>query len=219
MAAAIEFLVLEGMTDPNVPKRNLPCDFDSMSTCEKQKAYHNMVQDFVRTYLNLTTIAPPPASASKDRSEATPSKSVDGVREYARDVLSLTLLEHEFHDATKEGDGERVLRVWKILLLLFKASGNHNYAIEAITLMAQYHAILPPRLAQQLIWGRFINTHNKPGCNIPCDLHLEHRNRTVKTAVQNLGANTTPKAITRMGKCVGPIMKVCSHFDSNTTVT
>ncbi len=82
----------------------------------------------------------------------------------------------------------------------------------------KHHAILPPRLAQQLMWSRFVNTHNKPGCNIPCDLHLEHMNRTVKTAVQNLGANATPKAITRIGRCVGPIMKVCSHFDSNTNV-
>ncbi len=46
---------------------------------------------------------------------------------------------------------ERVLRVWKFLLLLFKASGNRNYAIEAITLLAHHHAILPPRLAQQLM--------------------------------------------------------------------
>ena len=74
----------------------------------------------------------------------------DGVYAYASEVLSLGLLYFEFRDAIKEGDGERVLRVWKYLLLLFKASRRTNYSIEALTLLSQYYLVLPPRLAEQL---------------------------------------------------------------------
>ena len=56
--------------------------------------------------------------------------NIDGVYEYARETLSLTLLHTEFQDAIREGDGEHVLRVWKFLLLLFRASNKVNYSIE-----------------------------------------------------------------------------------------
>ena len=49
--------------------------------------------------------------------------STDNVYAYACEVLSLGLLYFEFRDAIKEGDGERIIRIWKYLLLLFKASG------------------------------------------------------------------------------------------------
>ena len=64
----------------------------------------------------------------------------------------------EFKDSIREGDGDRVLLVWKYLFLLFKASGRRNYSVEAFTLLSQYHLILPERLAEQLKWSRFI-TH------------------------------------------------------------
>lgn len=65
-------------------------------------------------------------------------------------MVSLGLLYLDFKDAVREGDGERVLLDWKYLFLLFKASGRKNYAIEAITLLTQYHITLPPNLAEQL---------------------------------------------------------------------
>ncbi len=65
VAAAIEFFRLECMKDANVPKRNVPCGFDTMFIDDKRKAYHNMVLEFVRTYVNLIIIKPPPSSASK----------------------------------------------------------------------------------------------------------------------------------------------------------
>ena len=33
-----------------------------------------------------------------------------------------------------------------------------------------------------------------------CDLHMEHLNRACKFAIASLGANSTPQAITRIGK-------------------
>ena len=54
-----------------------------------------------------------------------------------------------------------------------------NYAIEAVTYMAESTVLLPPRLREQLLWSRFINTTGKNGGNIAADLHIEHLNRTV----------------------------------------
>ena len=104
-----------------------------------------------------------------------------------------------------ERDDDRDMIIWKYLLLLFKASKRTNYAIEALTLLAQYYLILPPRLAEQLKWSRFVNVHGIPGHNISCDLHMEHLNREVnlKTAIKGLGANKSQKAILRTGKAVG----------------
>ena len=55
------------------------------------------------------------------------------------------------------------------------------------------------------MWSRFVNTTGKPGCNIPCDLFMEHLNRA-------LGSNATPQAIVRIGKCILSHMKVCENF-------
>ena len=41
--------------------------------------------------------------------------SDDKVYVYATEVISLGLLWHNFHDAVKEADGDRILRIWKIL--------------------------------------------------------------------------------------------------------
>lgn len=133
-------------------------------------------------------------------------------------MLSLGLLYIEFTDAVKEGDDERILRVWKYLLLLFKASKHKNYAIEAFSLLQQYHFSLPSWLAEQLKWSRFINVYGLPGHNVSCDLYLEHLNRLVKTAVDGLGANKSEKAILRVGKTVGTLVESLENLDNENHV-
>ena len=145
-------------------------------------------------------------------------KTPDKVNAYAREILSLGLLHAEFKDGIKEGDGDRVLRVWKYMLLLFKASKRTNYGMEAFNMLTQYHLVLPPRLAQQLKWLRFINTHGFPGHNISCDLHMEHINRLVKTAIEGLGANKAEKSIIRCGKMIGTLEATLNKFDEENKV-
>ena len=100
--------------------------------------------------------------------------------EYSKQLLGLGCFYMEFCDAINESDGERVLRCWRYLLLIFKTSGRINYGTEALRMLSQYEFELTPHQAQELIWNRFISTHNAPGKNIPCDLHQEHLNRIVK---------------------------------------
>ena len=86
----------------------------------------------------------------------------------------------EFMDATREGDGERIIRCWRYLLLLFKLDKRTNYSVEAFNLLAQYEFFFTPRMKAQLMWSRTVNMHGRAGKNISCDLHL---NREIKTGM------------------------------------
>ena len=128
--------------------------------------------------------------------------------------MSFGLLYKELVDAVREGDGLRVLRWWRFMLLIFKSTGRKNYCIEAFILLAQYQYLLNQRERQQLLYSRFINTHGLPGKNISCDLFMEHLNRLLKDAIRALGANKTPKAISRLGKCIAPLADILDMFDT-----
>ena len=134
--------------------------------------------------------------------------------EYSKQLLGLGCFYMEFCDAIREGDGERVLRCWRYLLLIFKTSGRRNYGIEALRMLSQYEFELTPRQAQELIWNRFISTHNAPGKNIPCDLHQEHLNRIVKDGIRRLNTNKTEKAVKKIGKTLGMLSPLLDNFDS-----
>jgi len=124
-----------------------------------------------------------------------------------------------FQDAIREGDGDRVFILWKYLLIIFKATGRKNYALEAFTILAQHKWFLPPRLSKQLQFSRFVNVHGRPGCNVPFDLYMEHLNKIAKQCVQHLGANKTPTSFQRIGKCVGQVDEILACYDADNHVS
>ena len=177
------------------------------TSCEEKKALlHKLSRSIVDKYVNIK-MHPVPLSV----------RFMDRVKEYASETLSLGLFHEEFYDAVKEGDGKRVLRCWRFLLLIFKVSNRHNYSIEALHILLQFHFLLPPCQAQQLITARFVNTSGLPGHNVECDLHMEHLNRLCKDAVEGLGANKVEKAITRVGKCIQMVSDVMDQYDKSHT--
>lgn len=114
---------------------------------------------------------------------------------YARELLSLGLLYSEFRHGIREVDGERVFLCWKFFLPIFRADRKSNYANEAITYLSEASVLLPPRLREQLLWSRFVNTTGKKGGNIASDLHMEHLNRTVKGALGRQFSNLHTQSI------------------------
>ena len=157
----------------------------------------------------------PATSANSNKGDCSQE---DNIQAYAKEVMTLGLLYAEFSDGIREGDGIRVTRCWKFLMLIFKAAQRKNYSCEAFALLAQMNFILSPRLSQQLKWSRFINTRGGKGHNIPCDLHMEHLNRVLKDGIKGLGANKTEKAITRLGKCISSFDQILSNFDESLKV-
>ncbi len=177
---------------------------------ERRSILMDVAKAIVEQHVDLSTTF---SECHSSKLKSTRSISSDSVYAYSCETLSLGLLYLEFKNGVRSGAGCRLMRVWKYFLLLFKAAGRKNYAIEALTLLPQYQLILPPRLAEQLKWSRFINTHGLPGHNISCDLHIEHLNRLAKTAIQGLGANKSEKAIQRVGKAIGTLTDTLENFD------
>ena len=187
VAAACSELGLES-SDVNLPEA---ARFDRRSP-DKMKAY---IQQLSEKLVNKYTIS----------SEAILNESIeesrDGVNKYALVLCHYAALVFEFTDAWREGDGERVLRCWKIFLLHFYADRRTKYALEALRLQFKL-ATLPPHLVHHLTWGRFVNTHGGYGHNIPCDLHNEHVNKLFKDIIGNMGANFTEQASTQAARAV-----------------
>ena len=127
----------------------------------KQKLFHSAIAGMVKTYINITPF------------ECKEHKDDDQVRAYAREVLTLGALLMEFNDAVHEGDGERLLRVWKFFLIVFRSVNKTKYSLEGLLLLIHTQVLLSPRLKHQLMYSCFVNTRGKPGTNIPIDLHLE----------------------------------------------
>ena len=142
--------------------------------------------------------------------------TVDGIHLYATELLTVAMVWHGFHDASKEGDGERILRYWKLLLVFFKSTNRRNYAKEAVNLLFQYHCKFSDRQKHQLLWGRCVNVSGVEGANIPCDLHMEHLNRRLKTMIRHMGANVKPKSIIRAGKAIHVVHRLCKKFEEQT---
>lgn len=105
---------------------------------------------------------------------------------------------------------------WKSLAVIFKSSNHPNYAKEAITLLLQITYLFSERKKAQLLWSRCVNTKGVKGCNMPCDLHMEHLNRYLKTAMRGMGGNITPEAIAKAAKSMGTTVQVCSAFEEQT---
>lgn len=205
ISATLSYFGMKSIDD--TPNSDLiPAHLQAQSPETKHAVLFYHIGRIVDKFVNVCT----------DHDEA--RESQDGVYRYAVQVLSLGLLHAEFVDAIREGDGLRVIQCWKYLLPLFKSSNRRNYALEALNLLAQLYIYLPPRQAQQLVWSRFINTHGWKGANVTADLHMEHLNRACKTAVSALGANSTPRAIVRVGKCIGPLVKASQNFDAVTNI-
>jgi len=102
----------------------------------------------------------------------------DSVLSYANEIFSLGLFYMEY--SIKEGGGDRILRCWRYMLLLFKVSNKTKYSVEAYSLLAHYQYLFSERMCKQLLWSCTVNVHGKQGKNIPMDLHMEHLNQDLK---------------------------------------
>ncbi len=139
----------------------------------------------------------------------------DGVTTYARELLTLGLIWLKFYDAVKEGDGDRILLAWKILIPVFKSTHHVNYLKEALNLVL-LSKTQSQRKVGQLLWSRCVNTNGHKGHNLPCDLHQEHLNRHLKGVLMSVGANISPEAIVLAGKSISTVDNICTSFESQT---
>ena len=113
----------------------------------------------------------------------------DYIYNYHRSKLAFGLLLFEFEDAVKEGDGDRLLNVYKFALLLYKCYGHHKYAYVIFLYLVKVEAVLSQMQAASLKYNRFYSRSGGKGSNISLDLKMEQLNKLLKTLWRGLGAN------------------------------
>ena len=111
----------------------------------------------------------------------------DGLYEYSCSRLAIGMLLMDADDSVKEGDGQRLSRIWNILTFLFKVTNHHKYAFLGLRYKACELALLSPQRWHQLQWNRFINNKGGVGRNISIDLRLEHINKVMKNLIKSQG--------------------------------
>ena len=153
-------------------------------------------------------------STSTSTTTVQPSKSNDDVFNYNAGLLSEGLFFLNFLDAVSEGDGQRIMRQYKYLMLLCKADNPHStkYALESL-----YQLLLARGLSEKesevFVWNRTVNNHGGLGNNIPHDLEVEHSNNFNKQGYCNLGVNLSEKAVSRICHAEKPVRTISGKMD------
>ena len=100
-----------------------------------------------------------PSILPTPQSDIPPTSKEDGVMNYSLQVLQLGFLLIQLNDTEREGDGNRSLLNWKILMLYFRCrSRGMKYAFEAMRFITMTKALYTARMAHRVIHGQFINT-------------------------------------------------------------
>lgn len=126
------------------------------------------------------------------------SSNEDRIFNYGLQVIQLGVFLMQLDDTEREGDGERMMRNWK-LLLLFNRSRRRGkkYAFEAMRLITNCRALYTPKMAHRVIHGMFVNPKGGEGNNYSNDLKQEHIVKDHKVTLHDLRGNKTLKAVTR----------------------
>ena len=98
---------------------------------------------------------------------------------------------------------------------VLKATKHRNYAKEPLLLLFQSNCF-SERMKLQLLWSRCANTKGRVGTNVPCDLHMEHLNRCLKTVLRSMGAHVTSDAVVRAGTSLRAVHNTCLQFEEET---
>ncbi len=197
-AAALKFFSMDKLED--TLKKNAFSGDLTAATAEEKRRYLSQCMDmFISRFAHqhVQSIEGDSETPS-DGTEGKEDESItDGIFEYACSVTALGLMARNFADATRDGDGPRLVRCWKFLMLHFKADGRTKYAVEAFNLISKVNATLTPQMACRLIWNRTCNPKGGEGNNVSLDLRNEHLNRTFKDNINTFRANISDKSVAR----------------------
>ncbi|XP_078343148.1 uncharacterized protein LOC144628902 [Oculina patagonica] len=143
------------------------------------------------------------------------ASSQDYIFNYHKAKLCHGFVLADFNDAIREGDGERVISLYKILLLIFKTHHCIKYAYATLLLLVRICALLSESQAFRLKWNRFCNATGKKARNIPLDLRLEHDNNFVKAFLKALGSNLNESNAQRVAACLNYMLLIMGTVDED----
>ena len=146
--------------------------------------------------------------------------SDDKVMNYALQCIQLGIMLMQLNDTEKEGDGERCLMNWKLLMLYFRSrKRGMKYAFEAMRLLTCTKALFTEQMAHRIIHGQFVNAKGGPGNNYSNDLKMETLVKDHKVILKGLCGNKTLKAVQRSTNAVYGLKRVVETIDKESDVT
>ena len=111
----------------------------------------------------------------------------DRLMNYASQVIQLGMMLMQLNDTEKEGDGERCIMNWKLLMLYFRSrQRGMKYAFEAMRLITCTKALFLEQMAHRIIHGQFVNPKGGEGNNYSNDLKMETMVKDHKVVLKGL---------------------------------
>ena len=153
-----------------------------------------------------------------DHAAETNGGSSSTISEYCKTALGMCMLVSNFDDARKHGDGVRLARIYKFMIVHFRAAGKVKYAHYSLRLIAQIKALLTPRMAHQVTWNRFVNNAGRPDSNVEGDRENEHQNKGIKGQVRGFQGKLTSQAIKRVSEAAHTIQDIIQRADKEAGV-
>ena len=139
---------------------------------------------------------------------------------YGLTCIQLGIMLMQLNDTEKEGDGERCLINWKLLMLYFRSRNRGmKYAFEAMRLLTCTKALFTEQIAHRIIYGQFINAKGELGNNYSNDLKMETLVKDHKVILKGLCGNKTLKAVQRSTNAVYGLKKAVEAIDKESSVS
>ena len=177
----------------------------------KQEYFYSKLNRFIDDFHLL----PSSALALENENELSYPDGQDFVKNYSLCLLKYYLILLDYKDAVKEGNGERLATLHKVLVPYFKSLPSFNaYAIEMLINVVQNKVFLSEAECHHCMWASTANWKGGSGKNIEIDLLQESRNKAHKKAIKSMGANKTDRAIERSSKSCGGERHTVENFDS-----
>ena len=98
-----------------------------------------------------------------------PYDSADPVKLMHHSFLYTEFLYMDLREAIRYEESAHIIRLWKLWLPLFLGCKCHNYATEAVNLLANLKADFPKNIAYLATHNRTVNRGGRAGCGKPID--------------------------------------------------
>ena len=182
-----------------------------------------------KIHLAIPGSRPPNQSSTQEHSskETSPLSSTASTKtsttenrlyNYASQCLQLGVLLMQLNDTEKEGDGERCIMNWKLLMLCFRSrSRGKKYVFEAMRLITCVKALHTERIAFQITHGQFVNVRGGAG-NYANYLRMEMMVKDDKGILKGMCGNKTLKAVDRSTSSAYGLKEIVHVVDSESGV-
>ena len=165
---------------------------------------------------------PPEDASTKLKSSISsipPDAKDDGLLNYGLQIIQLGVFLMQLNDTEAEGDGERSLINWKMLMLYSRCrSRGMKYAFEAMRFLTCVKALYTEKMSHRVVHGQFVNPKGGHGKNYANDLKMAHLICANKVVLKDLGSNKTSTSVQRYSKGAFGMKEFCNQFDNECNI-